>query len=236
MRAILSFRDDSPMSVGTILERNAEKYAGKTALLYEDIRITHEAFNRRINQYAHHFSSQGVRKGDIALVLVDNRPELLICIAAMSKLGAIASLINPNQRGEVLLYSINLTRGRHFIVGEELLEAFEEIKGELRLTSDDRLYFQPDSRQMDSPDGYDNLEEATLEQPTHNPSSTGEIRLGDPFAYVFTSGTTGLPKASIQTHRRWFNAMYWFGRIVMNLKPKDVHYCALPSATRTAFT
>jgi len=228
MRGILGFRDDSPLSMGTILERNAEKYSSNTALLYEDIHITHEAFNRRINQYAHYFSAQGVSKGDVALVLVDNRPELLMFLGALSKLGAVASLINPNQRGEVLLYSINLTRGRHFIVGEELLEAFEEIRGELRLTVEDRLYYQPESGQTGGRDGYDNLVEAIEEQPTRNPPSTGEIKLGDPFAYVFTSGTTGLPKASVQTHRRWFSAMYWFCRIVMNLKPTDIHYCLLP--------
>ncbi len=57
MQGILGFRDDSLLSMGTILERNAEEYSSKTALLYEDVRITHEAFNRRINQYAHYFSS-----------------------------------------------------------------------------------------------------------------------------------------------------------------------------------
>ncbi len=228
MRGILGFRNDSPLSMGTILERNAEKYATNTALLYDDIRITHEAFNSRINQYAHYLSSRGVNKGDIALVLVDNRPELLMVIGALSKLGAVASLINPNQRGKVLLHSINLTRGRTFIVGEELLEAFEEMRGELRLTADDRLYYQPETGQKAAPRGYDNLEEEIRDQPSSNPPTTKEIRLGDPFAYVFTSGTTGLPKASIQTHRRWFSAMYWFGKIVMNLKPTDVHYCPLP--------
>ncbi len=228
MRGILGFRDDSPLSMGTVLERNAEKYAGKTALLYEDIRITHAEFNTRINQYAHFLASRRVNKGDIALVLVDNRPELLMVIAALAKLGAVASLINPNQRGKVLLHSIHLTRGRHFIVGEELFEAFEEIRSQLELTGDDRLYYQPESGRRAVPKGYENLEEAVRDQPTSNPPATREVKLGDPFAYVFTSGTTGLPKASIQTHRRWFSAMYWFGKIVMNFKPTDVHYCPLP--------
>ena len=228
MRGILGFQNDSPLSMGTILERNAEKYSSNTALLYEDIRITHEEFNRTINQYAHYFSSRGVGKGDVALVLLDNRPELLMLIGALSKLGAVASLINPNQRGKVLLHSIQLTRGRTFIVGEELLDAFEEIKDELDLTRDDSLLYQPESGQRGDPDGYDNLQKAIKDQPTGNPPATREVKLGDPFAYVFTSGTTGLPKASIQTHRRWFSGMYWFGKIVMNLRPTDVHYCPLP--------
>jgi citronellyl-CoA synthetase len=228
MRGILAFRNDSPFSMGTILERNAETHANGTALLYEDTRITHEAFNKKINRYAHTFAAQGVRKGDVALVLVDNRPELLMIIGALAKLGAVASLINPNLRGKVLLYSINLTRGRTFVVGEELLEAFEEIKDAIELTADDRLHYQQASGQNPPPDGYMDLETAIQDQSTRNPATTREIKLGDPFAYVFTSGTTGLPKASVQTHRRWFSGMYWFGKIVMNLKPSDVYYCPLP--------
>ena len=113
-------------------------------------------------------------------------------------------------------------------MGEELLEPFEEIKTELELTSDDRLYFSPETGETESPEGYMDLEEGTAGMSRENPSTVEEVTLADPFAYVFTSGTTGLPKASIQTHRRWLTGQVWFGRVVMNLKPGDVHYCPLP--------
>jgi citronellyl-CoA synthetase len=228
LRELLSFKNDDHMSMGSALEYNAERYTAKTAILYEDVKYTHAEFNESINQYAHYFLSQGVQKGDEVIVFVDNRPELLIIIGAMSKIGAISSLINPNQRGEVLQYSINLTRGRYVIIGEELLDAFEEIKDELKLTEEEKLYFQPERGEKPCPPGYINLPDFLINESIENPATTAEITLGDPFAYVFTSGTTGLPKASIQTHRRWFTAQYWFGRIVMNLKPDDVHYCPLP--------
>ncbi len=228
MKELLSFNNDDHFSMGSALEHNAKRYTDKTAISYEDVKYSHAQFNECINQYAHYFLSEGVQKGDEIIVFVDNRPELLMIIGAMSKIGAISSLINPNQRGEVLQYSINLTRGRYFIIGEELLQPFEEIKDDLKLAEGEKLYFQPERGQKPCPPGYINLPDALKNQPTDNPATTAEITLGDPFAYVFTSGTTGLPKASIQTHRRWFTAQYWFGRIVMNLKPEDVYYCPLP--------
>jgi citronellyl-CoA synthetase len=228
LKELLSLEDETRMSMGTTLEHNAERYPDNTAILYEDVKYTHREFNEAINRYAHYLSSAGVKRGDDVMVLVDNRPELLMIIGALSKLGAVSALINPNHRGEILLHSINLARGRRFIVGEELLDAFEEIKGKLELAESDTLCYQPDEGRKPALDGYINLSEVLRDQPTSNPPSTSEVTLRERFAYVYTSGTTGLPKASIQTHRRWFAGQYWFGKVVMNLKPADVLYCALP--------
>lgn len=224
----LGYKGDTPLSMGTVLESHAKKYPHNTAILYEDVRLTHKEFNEAINRYANYLISRGIKKGDIAIVMVDNRPELLTIIGAMSKIGAVSSLINPNQRGEVLLYSINLTPGKVFFIGEELLDAFEEIKPRLNLTGDDLLLFLPDRGHMPTPSGYLNLQELIKDSPSTNPPTVREVTLQDPFAYVFTSGTTGLPKASIQTHKRWFGGMYLFGKMVLNLKPRDIHYCSLP--------
>ena len=228
LKELLSLQGDDPLSMGTVLEQNAERYGDNTAILYEDVRLTHREFNEAINQYAHYFISRGMKKGDVAIVLVDNRPELLMLIGALSKIGAVSSLINPNQRGEVLRYSIDLTRGKTFVIGEELIDAFEEIKSDLQLKEDDLLLFLPERGKISTPAGYLDLPGQIKDSPGTNPSTVSQVKLQDPFAYVFTSGTTGLPKASVQTHRRWFASQYWFGKIVMNLKPTDIHYCPLP--------
>lgn len=228
MREMMGLDDSAPLSLGSVMERNARDFPDDTALLYEERRYSHLEFNQAINRYAHYFQSQGVGEGDVVIVLVENRPELLMIIAALAKIGAVSSLINPNLRGEVLRYSIDLTRERHHIVGEELLAAFEEVRARLKSGKDSRFYFSPDGSATEAPDGYVHLGNAVSRQPAENPATTAGVRINQPFAYVFTSGTTGLPKASIQTHRRWFMGQYWFGKIVMNLKTEDVFYCPLP--------
>jgi acyl-CoA synthetase (AMP-forming)/AMP-acid ligase II len=228
LRKIKKFRNDTPLSLGACLERNAARFPTRPALLFEDVAFTHDELNRRVNQYSHYLAARGITKGEIALVLVDNRPELLIIIGALAKLGAVGSLINPNQRGEALRHSLGLTPGRHYVVGESLLGAFEDVRQELQLTKADTLYYQREGEAGSAPAGYLDLAGAIRDQPESNPPTTGQVTLGDPYAYVFTSGTTGLPKASVQTHRRWMSGNLWFGKAVMSLKPDDVYYCPLP--------
>ena len=59
MRELLGFEADAKLSMGSVLENNAEVFADKTALLYEDERYSHAEFNARINQYAHYFIAEG---------------------------------------------------------------------------------------------------------------------------------------------------------------------------------
>jgi len=54
--------------------------------------------------------------------------------------------------------------------------------------------------------------------------------------YIFTSGTTGMPKASVMTHYRWLRALAGFGGIGMRLNSNDILYCCLPLYHNNALT
>jgi citronellyl-CoA synthetase len=54
------------------------------------------------------------------------------------------------------------------------------------------------------------------------------VRLADACFYIFTSGTTGLPKASILSHERWLKAATGFGEACLDLGPGDTVYAPLP--------
>ena len=228
MKTTMNMKPEDRVSIGRILEHNAIKYKNRNAILFEDEKYTHGEFNDAINRYANYFASSGLERGNVAVVFLDNRPELLMIIGAMAKLGTIASLINTNQRGKVLLHSMTLDPGKILIIGEELLDAFEEIKPQLNLSEKDKVYFVPDSGEMPVPDGYLDLSELIKDSPVTNPHTTNEIMAQDRFANVFTSGTTGLPKASIQTHRRWLSCYNLFGGINLNLNSNDVMYVSIP--------
>ena len=104
--ALLS-SDKDIASIGKVLEENALKFGDKNAILFENQRWSHLELNEISNQYAHMFHHFGVKKGQVVIVFLENRPEVLFIVSALAKIGAIASLINSNQKSNVLKHSIN---------------------------------------------------------------------------------------------------------------------------------
>lgn len=224
----LFMRDHHINNIAMVLERNALRYGNRPAIKFEDKILTHTAFNDKVNQYARCLKNHGVKHGDVAIVFLENRLETLLITAAMAKLGAVASLINSNQRSKVLLHSINLRNDGIFIIGIEMIQAFEEIRNEITAKHRHLLFVVTDTDKETLPESYLDLNSLSSYESARNLPSARQLRAGTPFAYIFTSGTTGMPKASIQTHRRFLTCINWFGRINMGLNERDVIYITIP--------
>lgn len=228
-KQVLNVGTENRESWGSMLEENAQKFPDNPAIKSEEANLTYQEYNEAVNHCANFFISEGMKKGDVAYVLLENRPELLIVYSAIAKIGAINSMINTNLRQDSLKHCLALHPAKIYIVGEEIVEAFEEIKADLGLRSNQLLYFIADKDQMSAPDGYIDFKEATGHAPVSNPPTTAKVKTGDTIAYVFTSGTTGgMPKAAIITHGRLVRSMYFNGKIVLNMKPQDTMYVPLP--------
>lgn len=219
---------NSNESIGTIIESNAFQNGNIVALKYEYQSYTYFEFNALVNRYANYLLHEGVKNGETVIAFLENRPELLFLIAACAKIGAVISLINPNQREKTLIHSLELAKSKYFIIGEELVPFFENVTNSLTETSNNKYYWISDQQIANCPINYVNLKKELEETDTGNPITTQQIKAGQVYANVFTSGTTGLPKASRQTNRKWLSTYYWFGKVNMNLNPNDVMYVPLP--------
>ena len=226
--------DERFHSVGKVLENNAKRYRDSIALLFEDKSWTYGELNHQANRIAHLFKSKGIAHGDTVIVYLENRAETIIITSALAKLGATASLINSNQRNEVLKHSIQLRSSPYYCIGEELLTAFEDVKAEV-CVADDMLFWIADLRHSATPSNYIDLLDDSQHYPADNPVETKKVRTIDHLAYIFTSGTTGMPKASIQTHKQWLRSMHWFGNINLDMKKEDVLYVSIPLYHSNAF-
>ena len=212
----------SQLTLGWQIEQNARLFSLKDGLFFESEKWTHEQINQISYQYARSFKNKGISRHDRVAVLSENRPELLFAIIGLAKIGAVAGLINPKVSGESLSFSLSVEKFSAFIVDQDKLKSFQEVK----LPTEERTLLLLGSSGLSLPNGFVSLDVESQES-TNLPDREHTV-IDDPFALVFTSGTTGLPKASFQTHRRWFAAMNWFGRIVLRMKLEDRYYITLP--------
>ncbi|MHA1254798.1 MAG: AMP-binding protein, partial [Promethearchaeota archaeon] len=227
----LAVTPESYKNVAILIEKHAEEYPNDAAILFEDKRYTHKEYNEWCNRYASYFQNQvGLNKGDIAVVFITNRPEMMFTIFGLSKIGVISSLINTKQRSNPLVHSINIDPGKIFIIGEELIEAFEDVRQDLKLSEEqsNHLYFVPDKGDVKIPDEFQNLSDLVKNEDISNPPSSKTLQAKDPYAYIFTSGTTGLPKAAIITHGHTYDCSIYFADTVAGFDHKDVIYVTTP--------
>ncbi|MGH8455679.1 MAG: long-chain-acyl-CoA synthetase [Stenotrophobium sp.] len=220
-------------SIGLRIEQLARWHPQRKALMFDDRSWTYAEFNAWANRIATLLRKQGVRKGDSVALLMENRPEVVACIAAIVKLGAVAGMLNHNQRGDVLMHSIGLTKAKVVIAGEECMEALASTGCQPKKDRSRKFIWDGEGK---TPAGYLNLRKEAATQSAANPPETREILQRDPCFYIFTSGTTGLPKASVMTHFRWLNSMAGLGLMSMRLRSDDVFYCPLPFYHNNALT
>lgn len=225
------------VGLGWCVEEAARKNPNGDAIVFEDRTISYAEFNAWANRIANLLVSRGIKKGDTVAVMVENRPELMVTVTALAKIGAISALVNISQRNKVLIHSINLVESKAAIVGAELIEAYEEVGEHLTVHPEHKYFFADCDTLKDSgqaPQGWTNLAEETKGQSSATPPTYGEVRFEDPCFYIYTSGTTGLPKAVVFNQGRFMKAYGAFGFSAVKLKPSDRMYVTLPFYHATA--
>ena len=206
-------------SIGKVFQDRASAHADQIFIKFEDQEITYREANETANRYAAVLASQGVGRGDVVGIMLKNSPLAVMLMLAVVKLGAIAGMLNYNQRGKVLAHSVGLLDAVVVIGADDMLEAISESGAETKQTMT-----------------VDELDRLAADAPTDNPSVTSSVLAKDKAFYIFTSGTTGNPKASVMTHYRWLRALAGFGGLGMRLRSSDTLYSCLPLYHNNALT
>ncbi|OMC37757.1 long-chain-acyl-CoA synthetase [Mycobacterium sp. GA-1841] len=212
-------RPTAKTSIGKVFQERAAQYADRVFLKFGDERITYREANETVNRYAAVLAAKGVGHGDVVGVMLRNSPDAVQLMLAIVKCGAVAGMLNYHQRGKVLAHSIGLLDATAVIAETDLIEHVTECGAEANglMTVDE-------------------LRRLAATAPTTNPASTSAVLAKDKAFYIFTSGTTGMPKASVMTHYRWLRALAGFGGLGLRLHSDDTLYCCLPLYHNNALT
>ena len=248
LRFASTLRSKNYLNYAYAVEHAANLYPDNTLIKYNDERVSYREFNQRANQIAHYLISIGIQPGDVVALLMENRPDYLCCMAAIIKTGGIAALINNSQAGKVLTHSLTLVSAKAIIAGEEVVAAYDAVKGDastiksrLVMPDDGCDWLEKNSKLVsDNASGsndsglYQNLAEKLSDSSKENPEQSKNITPDSPCLYVYTSGTTGLPKASIQKHKKIMGVYLGLGMVMGRIESNETMYSCLPLYHATA--
>ncbi|MDB2664839.1 AMP-binding protein, partial [Porticoccaceae bacterium] len=203
---------DEAASLGLVLEETVARHPDNIMIIFEDREITWGEFNQLTNQLARALLDRGVVRGDCVAVIMENRIEMLVAILACQKIGAIAGMVNPALTGPQLAHCINITDSVKCLAGEEIFNSVLDVCPELKMKDSDILWVA-DKRESSAPDAMEDIMPALVSYETGNLEETKAVLAGDTGFYIFTSGTTGMPKAAKVGQRRILAAGSSFSKV-----------------------
>ncbi|WP_165996038.1 class I adenylate-forming enzyme family protein [Bacillus sp. Cs-700] len=195
------------------LSIHADQKPSEVAIDYYSYQLTWEKWNQHSNQLANYLKRIGIRQGDHIALFMQNCPQYLIAHYAIQKIGAVVVPLNPMYKTSELTYLIKEADMKGIICGIELLPMLEKIEEALSfiLTVSYTSLFSPEQSksvpsELESPiksSRFTTLE--SLYDTEEVSFQTAPVKLDDVCLMVFTSGTTGRPKAAMLSYE---NALF----------------------------
>jgi len=224
---------DSPHLACDELEAAVDKFASRPAIEFEGRNLTYADFEALANRYAHWAIGCGLKRGDTVALFAQNCADYTAVWFGLSKIGVVTALVNHQLAGAALAHSLNICNASHLIADGETIATVAAIKDQLQHPI--RSWALPAGGERSMPGAihpdWDVGDLGAALQGVSSQRPDRAIRDGlvakDVALYLFTSGTTGLPKAAKVTHVRTLLYMHGFAGAT-NAKPSDRLYNCLP--------
>lgn len=235
-----------------IVRKRAVKIPENPALFFKGSSMTWSELERLSNAFALALQSEGLKKGGRVALLMPNSPQMIISELAIWKTGAVAIPMNPLYTEQELIYALKECGAEIAVVltpfYEKIRLAVSSTGLRLVVASNIKDYLSPLKKVLftllkEKKDGhavtlcegdlrFDEMVKAHLGLPAPDVATLP----ADPALFLFTGGTTGMPKCAVCTHHamvisgmqvaRWFSVVLDKGNDVVMINMPLFHVYA----------
>jgi len=194
--------------------RVREGHGDRTALILDHRELTYREVQRLAHRFGNVLRARGVRPDDRVMVALPDVPEFVAALFGTLELGAAVVMVNPGFGAEEIAALDRYTRVRCAVVDGSVAATFRSAMGGAGSALEG---FVEVGGEPSGPDAWERLSEGVEDEletfPTHR---------DDPAIWLFSGGTTGRPKAVIQTHRSFANTTECYAKATLGYRPDDV--------------
>jgi benzoate-CoA ligase family protein len=193
-------------------DRLQEGRGDREAIRTDEGPVTFASVAARAARYGRALQRLGVRQEERVLIALPDTVDFPAALFGVLAIGAVAVMVNPEQRPDDLAAVVDYTRARWAVVGDEYLRSFKAAASAVAVA----VAGAGGSRMEFLVAGDDTLSGVSDEWetvPTHR---------DDPAIWLFSGGTTGRPKAVVQTHRAYANTTICYAHHAVGYRPDDV--------------
>ena len=224
------------------LDRHVRSWRrNKLALIWEgedgEVRtLSYHALNREVCKFSNVLKSMGVSKGDRVTIYLPRIPEIVIAMLACAKIGAIHSVVYGGFSVEALHGRIEDSESKVIITADggymngKIVELKKIVDEALTRTAapENVVVVQRTGKPVNMEAGRDYWYHELMSLPLTRNSQRCETEVmdaEDPLFILYTSGTTGKPKAVLHTHGGYQVGVYSTLVDVFDLKEEDRWWC-----------
>jgi acetyl-CoA synthetase len=227
--------------VHNCLDRHQTTYRkNKLALIWVgepgDVRTySYFALHREVNQFANVLKAMGIRKGDRVTIYMPRIPEIVIAMLACAKIGAIHSVVYGGFSVDALQGRIEDSQSRMVITADggwmngKIVELKKMVDEALKRcpSVESVIVVKRTGQEIRMEPGRDYWYHELIKLPVANGHCPTEVMdAEDPLFILYTSGTTGKPKAILHVHGGYMVGVYSTLKYVFDIQDDDRWWCA----------